>query len=146
MNGTWLYVQPVLLASPAHHLRRLSTYLAGIARPPGPMFPYTSFQVAGHACAERSLRFAGQYIDGKLFHDRCTVMDFFLRGNDAVEIWLCTGMMCFWTDISSIVAGWMPVCAGIQTRQAGRDIFSSRHSRAGGNPLGVTVIHTDHST
>ena len=47
-----------------------------------PMFPHPLFQVAGHACVERSLGFVGHDVDRRLFHDGCTVMDSRLRGND----------------------------------------------------------------
>ena len=47
-----------------------------------PMFPHPVFQVAGHACVERSLGFVGHDVDRGLFHDGCTVMDSRLRGND----------------------------------------------------------------
>ena len=57
-----------------------------IARPPAPMFQHAPFQVVGHACAECSPGFAGQYMDGKLFHDRCTVMNSRLRALLSGEI------------------------------------------------------------
>ena len=47
-----------------------------------PMLPHPVFQVAGHACVERSLGFVGHDVDRRLFHDGCTVMDSRLRGND----------------------------------------------------------------
>ena len=44
--------------------------------------PHPVFQVAGHACVERSLGFVGHDVERGLFHDGCTVMDSRLRGND----------------------------------------------------------------
>ena len=44
--------------------------------------PHPVFQVAGHACVERSLGFACHDVEGGLFYDRCSVMDSRLRGND----------------------------------------------------------------
>ena len=46
------------------------------------MFPHPVFQVAGHTCVERSLGFVAHDVERGLSHDRCTVMDSRLRGND----------------------------------------------------------------
>ena len=56
--------------------------LVRIAKLPSPMSPHPVFQVAGHACVERSLGFVAHDVDRRLFHDGCTVMDSRLRGND----------------------------------------------------------------
>ena len=50
------------------------------------MFPHPVFQVAGHACIEHSFGFSGHDVKGGLFHDRCTVMDSHLRGNDVAGV------------------------------------------------------------
>ena len=49
------------------------------------MFRHPVFQVAGYTCVEYSLGFVGHDVDCGLFHDRWTVMDSRLRGNDGGE-------------------------------------------------------------
>ena len=46
------------------------------------MFRRPVFQVAGHTCVERSLGFVAHDVERGVSHDRCTVMDSRLRGND----------------------------------------------------------------
>ena len=60
---------------------RFVKLLVRIAKLPSPMLPHPVFQVAGHACVERSLGFVGHDVDRRLFHARCS-MDSRLRGND----------------------------------------------------------------
>ena len=81
------------------------------------MLPHPVFQVAGHACVERSLGFACHDVERGLFHDRCIVMDSRLRGNDGGD--LCGDGGNPWLLFSF-------------------SMITLRHSRVGGNPLNTT--------
>ena len=48
--------------------------------------PHPVFQVTGHVCVECSLGFVAHDVERGVSHDRCTVMDSRLRGNDGGDL------------------------------------------------------------
>ena len=89
--------------------------LVRIAKLPRPMLPHPVFQVAGHACVERSLGFVGHDVDRRLFHDGCTVMIPAFAG--------MTGEACV---------------GGNPWFLFSFSMITLRHSRVGGNPSNTT--------